>query len=136
MSDKKVFMDTNVLLYLLAGDAKKADQAESILRLNPLISIQVLNETVNVLRRKMRMSWPDTYEFISLIRSLCTVSPLTIDTFERGILISQKYMLSVYDSMIVSAALGSGCAILYSEDMQHGLRIANELFICNPFEKL
>jgi len=42
-------------------------------------------------------------------------------------------MLSFYDSMIVSAALLSGCDVLYSEDMQDGLFIENKLRICNPF---
>ena len=130
----KTFMDTNVLLYLVSSDAAKADKAESLLRLDPVISVQVLNETVNVLRRKMRMNWPDITEFLDLIRSFCTVEPLTIATFERGVLISQKYMLSFYDSLIVSAALLSGCDVLYSEDMQDGLFVENELRIRNPFE--
>ena len=71
----KTFMDTNVLLYLVSSDAAKADKAESLLRLDPVISFQVLNETVNVLRQKMRMNWPDITEFLDLVRSFCTVEP-------------------------------------------------------------
>ncbi len=134
MPGKKSFMDTNVLLYFLSSDAAKADKAESLLRLGPVISIQVLNETVNVLLRKMRMPWPDITEFTDVIRSLCTVAPVTISTFEHGIVISRKYMLSFYDSMIVSAALLSGCDILYSENMQDGLRIDNKILLRNPFK--
>ncbi|SMP82933.1 Predicted nucleic acid-binding protein, contains PIN domain [Desulfonatronum zhilinae] len=134
MSDEKTFMDTNVLLYLVSSDGAKADKAESLLRLDPVISVQVLNETVNVLRRKMRMTWPDITEFLDLVRFFCTVEPLTIATFERGVLISQKYMLNFCDSMIVSTALLSGCDFLYSEDLQDGLFVENELRIRNPFE--
>ena len=134
MPGENIFLDTNVLLYLLSSDAAKADKVESLLRLAPVISIQVLNETVNVLRRKMRMDWPDVTEFTDLIRSFCTVEPLTIASFERGIVISKKYMLSFYDAMIVSAALLSGCDVLYSEDMQDGLLVENELRIRNPLK--
>jgi predicted nucleic acid-binding protein len=133
MPGEKAFLDTNVLLYLLSSDAAKADKVESLLRLAPVISIQVLNETVNVLRRKMRMDWPDVTEFTELIRSFCAVEPLTLASFERGVVISQKYMLSFYDAMIVSAALLSGCHVLYSEDMQDGLLVENQLRIRNPF---
>ena len=134
MPGENIFLDTNVLLYLLSSDAAKADKVESLLRLAPVISIQVLNETVNVLRRKMRMDWPDVTEFTDLIRSFCTVEPLTITSFERGVAISRKYMLSFYDAMIVSAALLSGCDVLYSEDMQDGLLVENELRIRNPLK--
>jgi predicted nucleic acid-binding protein len=39
----------------------------------------------------------------------------------------------VYDAMIVAAAILGGCETLYSEDMQDGLLIDNQLRICNPF---
>jgi predicted nucleic acid-binding protein len=41
--------------------------------------------------------------------------------------------LILYDSMIVSSALESGCTVLYSEDMQHGQEIDTQLVISNPF---
>ncbi|MBB6250115.1 hypothetical protein [Nitrospirillum iridis] len=41
--------------------------------------------------------------------------------------------LSLYDAMIVSAALQAGCDTLWSEDMQHGLLIVDRLRIVNPF---
>lgn len=39
-----------------------------------------------------------------------------------------------YDSLIVASALESECTILYSEDMQPGLVIENQLKIVNPFK--
>jgi predicted nucleic acid-binding protein len=35
--------------------------------------------------------------------------------------------------MIVSSALQSGCSVLYSEDMQHGQEINDQLVVINPF---
>ena len=60
----KLFADTNVLLYLLSQDAKKADQAEVVLNKGVMISVQVLNEVTQVLRRKIKLSWPEIHTFL------------------------------------------------------------------------
>lgn len=133
MPDRKVFIDTNILLYLLSTEKNKADRAEMIVQAGGLISVQVLNEMANVARRKLAMSWMEINEVLTLIRSLCPSAPLTIETHERGMLVAERYGLSVYDAMIVAAALLGGCETLYSEDMQDGLLIDHQLRICNPF---
>ena len=115
----KLFADTNVLLYLLSQDAQKADQAEVVLNKGVMISVQVLNEVTQVLRRKIKLSWPEIHTFLALIQSLCTVQPLTIETHAQGLTLAERYHFLVYDSMIVAAALLAQCRILYSEDMQH-----------------
>ena len=119
----KLFADTNVLLYLLSQDAQKADQAEVVLNKGVMISVQVLNEVTQVLRRKIKLSWPEIHTFLALIQSLCTVQPLTVETHAQGLTLAERYHFSVYDSMIVAAALLAQCRILYSEDMQHGLLV-------------
>ena len=129
----KVFIDTNILLYLLSENSEKADRAETIVRAGGTISVQVLNELANVTHRKLAMSWMEINELLSLIRLLCAIEPLTIETHEMGILIAERYTLSVYDAMIAAATLLGGCETLYSEDMQDGLLIDNQLRICNPF---
>lgn len=70
---------------------------------------------------------------LALIRSVCSVVPLTIETHDRGRGIAERYGMSVYDAMIAAAALLGECKILYSEDMQDGLLIDQQLRICNPF---
>jgi predicted nucleic acid-binding protein len=50
-----------------------------------MISVQVLNEIANVARRKMGMSWTETRAFLSMIRALLPVQPLTIDIHETGL---------------------------------------------------
>lgn len=133
MSEVKAFIDSNVLLYLLSADAGKADCAEATIRAGGRISVQVLNEVANVARRKLGMSWPDINEVLALIRSLCPTDPLTVEIHERGRLVAERYGLSVYDAMIVAAALVAGCETLYSEDMQDGLVIERQVQIRNPF---
>ena len=79
------------------------------------------------------MSWVEINEMLALIRPICPTEPLTIETHDRGRLVAERYGLSVYDAMIVAAALLAGCKTLYSEDMQDGLLIDHQLHICNPF---
>ncbi len=133
MPELKAFIDTNILLYLLSSDTDKADRAEIIVQAGGLISVQVLNEIANVAHRKLAMSWIEINEVLALIQSMCPTKPLTIETHDRGKLIAERYGLSVYDAMIVAAALLAGCETLYSEDMQDGQLISHQLRICNPF---
>jgi predicted nucleic acid-binding protein len=44
----------------------------------------VLNEIVNVARRKMRMSWKETHGFLEMLRDLLPVVPVTVETHEAG----------------------------------------------------
>ena len=133
MSGSKSFIDTNILLYLLSADAQKADQAEAVIRSDSLISVQVLNETASVARRKLGLPWTEIKEILALIRSLCPVEPLSVETHDKGMHIAQRYRLNVYDSMILAAALQAGCERVYSEDMQDGLLIEQQLRVVNPF---
>ena len=134
MAAAKAFIDSNVILYLLSKDTKKADAAEAVLRTGGVISVQVLNEIANVALRKIGMSWAETNQFLALVRSLCAVESLTVETHDRGRDVAERYGLSVYDSMIVAAALLAGCTVLYSEDMQDGLVVDKQLRVANPFK--
>jgi len=53
----EVFFDTNVVLYLVSGDVKKADLAEAAFAGGGHVSVQVLNEFASVARRKAGMAW-------------------------------------------------------------------------------
>jgi predicted nucleic acid-binding protein len=130
----KAFLDSNVVLYLLSADAIKADRAEQLLSEGGVISVQVLNEVTNVMRRKLAMSWSETNDVLATIRSMCATEPLTTETHDTGRRLGERYGLSVYDSMIAAAALLAECNVLYSEDMHHGLVIDAQLRLINPFD--
>ncbi len=134
MNDAEVFFDTNVVLYLLSGDVDKADRAEELLAAGGRISVQVLNEFAAVAVRKLHMPWPEIREVLAQVRAACTVEPLSVDTHDRATQIAERYGLSVYDALIVAAALLSGCTTLYSQDMQDGQVIEHKLTIRNPFK--
>ncbi len=127
------FFDTNVLLYIASSDSAKAKRAEAVIGRGGAISVQVLNEIANVARRKMRMSWQDTHVLLSLLRGLLTVHSVTVETHETGLALAERYNLSIYDAMILAAALDADCDTLWSEDMQHGMTIDSRLRIANPF---
>jgi len=127
------FFDTNVLLYMASSDAAKADKAEAVVVAGGAISVQVLNEFTNVARRKMEMSWADTHAYLSMLRELLAVHPLTIEIHETGLALAERYGFSTYDAMIAASALHAGCDTLWSEDMQHGMALEEGLHIVNPF---
>jgi predicted nucleic acid-binding protein len=98
------------------------------------ISVPVLNEMTNVARRKMRISWGETHAFLNALRGLLLVQPVTVDIHETELEIAERYGFSIYDAMIVAAALHAGCDTLWSEDMQNGMVLERQLRIVNPFQ--
>jgi predicted nucleic acid-binding protein len=133
MKTDKAFFDTNIVLYLLSEDTRKADKAEAVIVLGGVISVQVLNEFSSVASRKLKMTYVEIRDTLSIVRALCQVQAVTINTHDRGLDIAERYDYALYDSMVISAALESGCSLLYSEDMQHGQKIDAQLIITNPF---
>jgi predicted nucleic acid-binding protein len=133
MSDVDPFFDTSALLYLLSGDNAKANRIETLLSDRGVISVQVLNEFAAVALRKLKMPMSDVREVLDTVRAVCAVEPLTAETHDRGLAVCERYRFSLYDSMLVAAALISGAGVLYSEDLQDGQVIDNQLRITNPF---
>ena len=133
MNAKKIFFDTNTLLYLLSSDTKKADWVSKNLQQSNVISVQVLNEFTSASIRKIKISNSELDEFLDLFTSTFNVRSLDIDTFETGLIVSRRYGYHHYDSMIIAAALQAGCEKLYSEDMQHRQIIDKRLQIVNPW---
>lgn len=127
------FFDSNVLLYVASSEPAKAERVEKLIASGGTISVQVLNEIANVAQRKMRLSWVETRAFLSSLRGLLSVEPVTVDTHERGLEIAERYGLSVYDALIAASALLADCATLWSEDMHDTLLIDSRLRIRNPF---
>jgi predicted nucleic acid-binding protein len=132
MNASDAFLDTNVLLYLLSSDAAKADRAEALAAAGGVISVQVLNEFVSVASRKLRMRMSEIREVLSAIRAVCIVEPLSIQTHDLGFDLAQRFGLTIYDALIIAAALLAKCRIVYSEDLQDG-QIIESLTVRNPF---
>lgn len=133
MRGTEAFFDTNVLLYLLSGDAAKADRAEALVTAGGVISVQVLNEFASVASRKLGMSWAEIREVLETLRAVCRVEPMTLETHDRGLALSERYGFAIYDSMILASALLAGCSVVFTEDLQDGQSIDGGLTVTNPF---
>jgi predicted nucleic acid-binding protein len=133
----KVFFDTNVLVYAIVENDPRKIRARELLAVGGTISVQVLNEFVSVVRRKVKMPWDDVRATLQWILLLCPEAvTVTIKTHEKAVGIAERYGYRIYDALIVASALEAGCTILYSEDMQDGQVIEKRLTIRNPFRLL
>ena len=99
-----------------------------------IVSFQVVQETLNVLTRKLKpaMSREDAQRALqNVLAPLWRVQPSPA-LYARALDLQERYKFSFYDSLIVAAALEANCTRLLSEDLQHGQRIEG-LTIKNPF---
>ncbi len=135
----RAFIDTNALIYWV-DDSTRADTVEKLLAGDSVISVQVLNEFANVLRRNRAMPLADVKVLCDTLIDTCEVHDLSVRTHQAALALMAKYSLSLFDANIVAAAILSGCEVLYSEDMQDGLNIrlsapgsTSTLSIRNPF---
>lgn len=130
----KRFFDTNILVYAASDDPKRAI-ADHVLRNGGVISAQVLNEYVNVARKKLRKDWLEVERSILRFRlAFDQILPVTADLNAAALTLARGHSVAFYDALIVAAALEAGCDTLFSEDMQHG-RTFGGLTICNPFRE-
>jgi len=134
MTDK-VFMDTNLWIYLYSDDDKSAIVAELVNQNvdDIILSTQVLGELFSVITRKKLKTLPAATQIVEDIASLYEVAGLDRFSVAKAIQIHTKYQYSYYDSLIIASALENDCTILYTEDMQAGQVIEGALTIVNPF---
>jgi predicted nucleic acid-binding protein len=114
----KAFLDTNIIIYGYSQDEpdKRQRACECAQAHESWISTQVLNETVNTLKRKFSLD--------------CRQISAVVDE------LSQQSQHSYFDSLIIASALEVGCDRLYSEDLQNGQKIDNILTLINPFRDI
>lgn len=129
-------IDSNVWLYAFIDQNEPLKQvaARQLIRQTaPIVSTQILNEVCYNLLRKAKFS---EQQINRVIRSFYARS--VVVAVDRTIMIDaadlrSRYSFSFWDGLIVAAALGANCSVLYSEDMQDGLLVEARLRITNPF---
>ena len=132
------FLDTNVLVYMFdetdAGKRRRAEALvnESLARGTGCVSFQVVQETLNVLIRRLGFGAEDARRTLGqVLVPLWQVYP-SASLYRDAIFLQGRHGFSFYDSLIVAGALEAGCSRLYSEDLQHGQQI-HRLTILDPF---
>lgn len=128
-----VFLDSNVLLYLVSDEASKADRAEALVQDAPFISVQVLNEFVDVSRRKFKLPWPSVRAAMEPIKEFCKVVGLDRAIHERALEIAEQTGIRIFDANIIAAAELADCNTLFTEDLNPGQRVGS-VTIRNPFQ--
>jgi len=131
----KIALDTNILIYS-HEDQKltKRDIARDLLAELPILSMQVVFEYLNVMKRILQFSKTDLMELGTQLIDKCDVRPVEISTVHLAKNLIQKYDFQIFDSIIIASALEANCEILYSEDMQHNLIVNRQLKIINPYK--
>lgn len=129
----RIFLDSNVVIYSLGKDEVKKRISVDLLKQHPTISVQVVNEVVNISIKKLKMADSEAYEIGRKLINNCKIVPLNERTVLNGFALGERYHFSLWDSLIVAAALENECSILYTEDLHHGHSIENKLIIKNPY---
>jgi len=137
------FIDTNVWLYRFFDDQRiEAQERQRKLKIataitnqaNLIISTQVINEISVNLIKKANFDETQVRAVIQSLYNRCQVVKFNLDILQSASDLRMSYSLSFWDSLIVASALAGGADILYSEDMQDGLRVSGQLNIVNPFQ--
>lgn len=129
----RAFIDSNVVVYAFSTD-RRASVALTLLDTAAAIGVQTLNEFVYASRRRGGREWAEIEQHLARLRRLFPAPvPVDLAVHEAGIRVAREHRLQLWDGMIVGAALVSGCDVLWSEDMHHGLVIEDQLRILNPF---
>jgi len=128
----KPFFDTNILVYAYTLDEPRSERATGLLASGG-VSVQILNEFVNVSRRKLNFSWDSVSRALAHFRLLLdSPIPFTVEMHADAIELSRHHGFAFYNSLVLSAAKRGGCRILYKEDLQDGQTVEGVL-IRNPF---
>jgi predicted nucleic acid-binding protein len=138
MPAARVFVDTNVLLYVHdRNERQKAAQALGWLRALTdqqigQINLQVLNELVHVLLRKKWFQSPQVV--FSVVDDFAALgdSPVGWNEITLARVLHHRLSYSWWDCLLLASALQLGCTHFLSEDLQDGQRI-DGLTIVDPF---
>lgn len=131
------FVDTNVLVYADdAQDARKQNVARDLLRRllterSGALSLQVLQEFFAAATAKLGIEAVDARRRIEIFSGMDVVR-LDVDDVLAAIDLHRLHQLSIWDALVVRAALVAGCRTLYTEDLQHGRRF-EALQVVDPF---
>ena len=139
MSDKtKVFFDSNILVYFADGaDPQKQLIVENLIKNavindNGVISTQSLQEFFAATTRKLMCSKEKAKDYLENFKDSFVVEQISVTHILKAVDICIKNQFSFWDSLILAAAIQSGCVICYSDDLTNG-QLVEGVKIVNPF---
>jgi len=132
----RVFLDTNILVYLYSVDeADKRDASfEFVNSFDCITSIQALNEASNVWFRKHNLSKNEVVKYLDEIEAVCEdIMLVRRKTINLAMEIKDRYGYSFFDCLMLASAIEANCSLILTEDMQDGQIIDGTLKITSPF---
>ena len=137
MSDKRVAIDTNILVYSVDLDAdgkhdKAIDLFAQLTPTNCVLSLQSLCEFYSAVTRKKLMPVADAMAQIDDWQQLFPVVSAKPATLTRAFMAVKRYRLSFWDALLWATIREAGITTLLSEDFQHEQHI-DGVQIINPF---
>jgi predicted nucleic acid-binding protein len=116
MTGPRVFVDSNITLYLIDKDSILKQKAEKFLSPEFLISTQVIAENISVCLKKMRLDKDTTFNFAHTLINKFQVVTINTVILIKSFEISKRYQLSSWDALIIATAMYYNCTIVYSQD--------------------
>jgi len=131
----KYFVDSNVWLYAFMDEESPKHAPANALIGQPdiVLSTQVVNEVCNNLIRKAGYNEAEIQQTLQNFENRYPILDINIPIIRQASILRTAYRLSYWDSIILATAQDAGCSIVYSEDMQDGLKIGL-MTIRNPFK--
>jgi predicted nucleic acid-binding protein len=138
-------VDANVLLYLHdRNDLRKQRIARKLVNDNPVVSAQTVAEYLGGVEKQFREEHPKGTPLgkddkTDMLRTCASnligshIQHVSVDTLLHAEDLVGQYQFQLRDSVVVAASVEAGCTILYSEDMDDGLKVDKQLTIKNPF---
>ncbi|MGH6787770.1 MAG: PIN domain-containing protein [Novosphingobium sp.] len=127
-------LDTNIAIYAFTDTGMKAVAARTVIERADFVSVQLLNEFANVVRRKQYRPWHEIRSALDrLRRAVPKILPLDEAAHLEATHLVERYQIGFYDALMLGVALLGGARTFYSEDLQHGMSIDESLRVVNPF---
>ena len=127
MSGNRRFVDTNILVYAYDTSAGgKQERASALLEQlwntrDGCLSVQILQEFFVTVTRKIPkpLDAATAKEIIADLSRWYVHVPAAEDVL-GAIGLHQRTGIAFWDAMMVRSAVGMGCGVIYSEDLNHG----------------
>jgi predicted nucleic acid-binding protein len=134
-----VFVDTNILVYSRdASEPEKQHQAMVWMRhlwesRTGRLSFQVLQEYYSIVTNKLQpgMAPQDARDDVQALYAWCPI-PVDMNVIKGAWMIQDRFQLSWWDALIISAAQIGDCRLLLTEDLQEN-QVIGKVRIINPF---
>lgn len=135
----RVFVDTNVLVYLFDADAPaKRDRAREVVselarNSSLVVSSQVLSELYVTVTRKLALP----LDSAAALRALADLAIYPVVAIDAALVLraasrAVAEQVAYWDALILEAAVEAGAGTVYSEDLQHG-RTYQGVTVVDPF---